>query len=262
MDGEPRGKGRMSVVVGGRDDSTEVVLNARTIFENDVVKALRLVASSIRRGGSVTRLEVDVGQADDSGEDLIRGIFAFMEGKADCIVKVRREMSGLCIDDIDGDILVWVERCYESPWQICVSNKYDLPERMFPSCYIFGFDSKKYLSENEFFGIRFPDVISLIEERHGSESQEVKDINRVVVLTRMLVYTVVRPIEKRSQLFRELTELCVKLGPAAKAVVSDFITIYTADYEDDYDYDEGEEFIGDDSTLCIGMSGCPFKSLF
>lgn len=263
MDGKPKGDTRMSVVEGGRDDLRERTSDVSAIF-NDVVKSLRLVASAIQRGGSVSRIEVGVGEADDSGDDLIRGIFALMEDKADCIFQVRHDMGGLCLDDIDGDIWVWMERAYDTPWQICISSKHDLPERMFPSCYIFGFDSKKYLSGNEFFGVRFPDVISLLEERKGGESQEVKDINRVVVLTRMLIYTVVRPIEKRKKLFRELTELCVKLGPAAKAIVSDFITMYTLDYDDDYDDDDAENSeatIGDDPTLCVGLSGCPFRSL-
>ncbi|MEK7126807.1 MAG: hypothetical protein AAB848_01750 [Patescibacteria group bacterium] len=264
MDGKPKGDTRMSVVEGGRDDLMEKTSDARTIFDNDVVKSLRLVASSIHRGGSVTCIDVDLGQSDESGDDLAREIFALMEDKADCIFQVRHDMSGLCLDDIDGDIWVWLERAYETPWQICISSKYNLPDKMFPSCYIFGFDSKKYLSDNKFFGVRFPEVVALLENENGGESQESKDISRVVVLTRMFIYTIVRPMEKRKKLFRELTELCVKLGPAAKAVVADFITAYTMDYDDDYDYDEDDDkeaVIGDDPTLCVGMSGCPLRSL-
>jgi len=254
MDGKHEGKRRMEVVAGGRDDLDEEMSDARALFDNDVMNAVRELAS-----GRINFFVIDVGQADSDGDDLINEVCKLIYEETDVIIN----WSGLenfCPDDVDGDILVWVERGYSSPWKVVVAGKYDLPEEMYSVGGIFVFNSEEYLSKNEFSGRRYPDILSILEEKHGRESKEVKDIDRFVVLTRMLIYTVVSPIKKRKQLFRELTELCVSLGPAAKAVVADFIDMYLS--ENDDIYDEDEELIGDDPDLCVGMSGCPFKSLF
>lgn len=259
MDGKLGKVVRMKVIEGGVGDSDEDISDARALFDNDVMEAFRHIASSINRDGRVTYIEIGAGQADSDGEELFRGIYTLIRSEADSLINTWHGVDGFCPNDIDGDIFVWIERGYETPWKIAVSDKRNLPAMMSPVGSIFVLNLKKYLPENEFFGMRYPDVVAVLEERHGRESQEVKDVNRIVLLTRMLLFTVVMPIEKRKQLFRELTELCVKLGPAAKAVITDFVDMYFSEYDDKYD--EDEEFIGDDPEFCIGMSGCPFRNL-
>lgn len=102
----------------------------------------------------------------------------------------------------------------------------------------FIFRAVDFASEDQYRGRQYTDVMKTVEKKFGKESQELRDVNRVIELVRSWLYGDEEGWH-RDAIAMELVELRVKVGVAAIAVITDFLR----------NFDERVEGVSDDDVV-------------
>lgn len=250
-------------VVGGVQDGPEKdgkADNFKSFLGGKVMSAIGKLAVALCRSGRIDVVEIEVGEVISDGVDVILEMQNLLEERSVEYVSNDKLSDEFNLEDCKGEIFVWVEAGYETPWRIFVSDICSLPRRMSPVGGIYVFKAEGYLPKDEFMGMRYAEIVRDLGKTHGCESAEFKEIDRLIVLTRALIFTFVVPVEGKRSAFNEVRSICMRIGAPARAVVADFVDEYSDQYGES-SYDSNDEIIGDDPSLCVGLSGCPFKSL-
>ncbi len=132
--------------------------------------------------------------------------------------------------------------------------------------YHYKFDGKYYIFKSDNFtsvdkykGRRYLDVVAMIGEEFGEDSEDVKNIGRVVTLVRSWLYGKETGWH-REAIADELVKLRLKVGSAAIAVIADFLR----DYEENEGWldDPGDdEQVGADDYDRLTIGGVNLSSL-